>query len=52
MNFVQSRNVKSPTTYNATNFLVGLMTNDPHKVNVMKKDLCEDPPEYILIGNS
>ena len=51
MNSVQSKNDRFSTTYDATNFLVVLMTSIPFKVNVMKKGSCGGLPEYILMRN-
>ena len=45
------RNVRSPTTYVATNFLVSLITNILYNVNIIKNSLYDGSLVYILIGN-
>ena len=48
---ILSRNAKSLTIYDATNFLVGSMTIVSHKFNAIKNGLCGGSSKYILIGN-
>ena len=48
----QSNNTKSPTTYEAIIFLVGLMMICSFNVNVIKYSSWDRPSVYILMGNS